>query len=102
VIQQQPRKEFNAFDEMGGIANPEELARTKAQNEQMWNKVEQLIHQVFEQNPQGKKLLNIWKEALIMVPTVTPHSTAYQCGIEEGKKEMIRNIYLTIKSVEGN
>jgi len=35
-----------------------------------------------------------------MSPTVTPSSTPFQVGIEEGKKEFIRNIYLTIKSVE--
>ena len=35
-----------------------------------------------------------------MSPTVTPFSTQFQCGIEEGKKEFIRNIYTTIKSIE--
>ena len=95
-------KECNDFDQMGGILDPEAVARTQAQNEQMWNELNQLIHQVFEQNPQGKELLKIWKEALIMTATVTPSSTAHQCGIEEGKKEFTRNILLIIKSVEAN
>jgi len=96
----QQKQEFNGFDNMGGIADPQAVLNAQAQNEQMWNELEQLIHQVFEQNPQGKQLLSIWKEALIMSPTVTPCSTQFQVGIEEGKKEFIRNIYLTIKSVE--
>lgn len=92
---------FNGFDLIGGVADPEEVKRAQDQNEQMWNKTEQLIHQVFEQNPQGRELLAIWKEALIMTPTVTPNSTQFQVGIEEGKREFIRNIYLTVKSVKG-
>lgn len=88
------------FDNIGGIADEEELERIKQANSVMWDKVENLIHQVFEQNPKGKELLSIWKEALIMNPTVTPNSTAFQAGIAEGNKEFIRNIYLTIKNVE--
>lgn len=93
-------KEFNGFDAMGGIADPKELARIEAQKKEMWNRIDQLIHQVFEQNPQGKELLATWKEALIMTPTVTPNSTQFQAGIAEGNKEFIRNICLTIKQVE--
>ena len=85
---------------MGGIQDPEELARIEAQKEEMWNKIDQLIHRVFEQNAEGKELLSIWKEALIMNPTVTPNSTQFQAGIAEGNKEFIRNICLTIKSIE--
>ena len=92
--------EFNGFDAMGGIQDPEELARIEAQKEEMWNKIDQLIHRVFEQNAEGKELLSIWKEALIMNPTVTPNSTQFQAGIAEGNKEFIRNICLTIKSIE--
>jgi len=98
----QARKIFNAFDEMGGIADPVELARIKADNSAAWDKLENLIHQVFSQNEQGKELLDIWKEALIMTPTVTANSTQFQAGIAEGRKEFIRGIYLTIKKVESN
>lgn len=91
----------SGFDEIGGIPDREELARIQAANSVMWNKLENLIHQVFEQNPQGKELLTIWKETLIMNPTVTPNSTAFQAGIAEGNKEFIRNIYLTVKKIEG-
>ncbi len=86
---------------MGGIADPEEVARINADNKVRWNKIDQLIHQVFEQTPQGKELINIWREALIMTPTVTPNSTQFQVGIAEGEKSFIRRICLTIKNVEG-
>ncbi len=99
-MKNQPQ-EFNGFDQIGGIANPEELARFEAENNALWVKVDQLIHRVFEQHGPGKELLEIWKETLIMSPTVTDHSTQFQAGIAEGKKEFIRNIYLTIKSIEG-
>ncbi len=97
----QHNQEFNGFDQIGGIQDPQSVIDAQAKNKQMWKELEQLIHQVFEQNPQGKQLLSIWKEALIMSPTVTPNSTQFQAGIAEGNKEFIRNIHLTIKSVEG-
>ena len=93
-------KDFNGFDSMGGIGDPAELAHIEAQKKEMWNKLDQLIHRVFEQNADGKELLATWKEALIMRPTVTANSTQFQAGIAEGNKEFIRNICLTIKSVE--
>jgi len=96
------KEQFNGFDAIGGVADPEELAKIKAINSAMWDKIENLIHQVFQQNPQGKELFNIWKETLIEVPTVTANSTQFQAGIAEGKKEFIRNIHLTIKKVESN
>lgn len=86
---------------MGGIINPEEQKRVDDLNNAMWNKLDHLIHQVFEQSPQGKELLQLWKEALIMAPTVTANSTQFQAGIAEGNKEFIRNILLTINKVEG-
>lgn len=86
---------------MGGISDPKEVARAKAENEQLWNKLEELIHKVFKQNKAGAELLETWKEVLIMRPTVTPCSTQFQAGIAEGNKEFIRNILLTIKKVEG-
>jgi len=90
----------SGFDQIGGLPDEAELNKIKSDNAAIWDKFENLIHQVFEQNPQGKELLSIWKEKLIMTPTVTPNSTPFQAGIAEGNKEFIRNIYLTIKKVE--
>lgn len=93
---------FNGFDNITGLPPQEEMDRITAANSAEWDKLENLIHQVFEQNPHGKELLAIWKEALIMNPTVTPSSTQFQAGIAEGNKEFIRNIYLTIQKIESN
>lgn len=93
-------QEFNAFDNMGGISDPEELARIEAENRVQWAKIDHLIHKTFRQTESGRELWEVWKEVLIMTPTVTPHSTQFQAGIEEGKKEFIRKIHLTIKNVE--
>jgi hypothetical protein len=91
---------FNGFDEMGGIMDPEAVKLAHAQQKQMWDEAEQLIHKVFKQSPNGKKLLATWQKALIMTPTVTPNSTQFQAGIAEGEKSFIRGILLTIDNVE--
>ena len=93
--------EQNGFDAIKGFADQTDVDLNAAKLEEEHNKLDYLIHQVFEQNPLGKELLTIWKEALIMKPTVTPHSTQFQVGIEEGKKEFIRKVCLTITKVEG-
>lgn len=93
-------QQSNPFDDMGGIPDQQELDRIQAENNIQWGKLENLIHRVFKQNKAGEELLELWKEALIMTPTATANSTQLQVGIEEGKREFIRNIYLTIKNVE--
>lgn len=95
--------EFNGFDNIIGIADPEEIQRKKHEEptpEQI--RRDYLIHQTFAQTESGKELLKVWKESLIMNPSVTPSSTQFQAGIEEGKKEVLRNILLTIKKVEAD
>jgi len=57
-----------------------------------------LVHRLFEQNEDGKELLTIWKEALMM--TGLSSDVPVQIGIGEGKKQFIRNIILTIRRVE--
>ncbi len=79
----------------------EEIRKITAEQQSAWDKNNELIHQVFKQNPKGKKLLALWKETLISVPTVTPNSTQFEAGIAEGKKAVVREILLAINSVEG-
>lgn len=90
----------NQFDNLFKVQDPELVAKQKSINIEMQSKLDNLIHRVFKQNKDGAELLSIWKEALILTPTVTPNSTQMQVGIEEGRKEFIRRIYLTIKNVE--
>tara|TARA_R110002096_G_scaffold321591_1_gene515770 strand:+ start:202 stop:474 length:273 start_codon:yes stop_codon:yes gene_type:complete len=79
----------------------EDLNGVNSDQQALWDKHNNLIHQVFEQNPQGRELLAAWKETLIFVPTVTPNSTQFEAGIAEGKKTVVREILLAINSVEG-
>ena len=44
-------EEFNGFDAMGGMADPDEVKRMEAEQKIMWDKVDHLVHQVFDQNP---------------------------------------------------
>lgn len=94
------RAEYNAFDNMGGIPDPEEVAKQAAVDRQNWDKMEYLIHKVFAQNEDGAALILQWKEALIMTPTVTENSTQFQAGMREGEKSFIRNILLTIENID--
>lgn len=86
--------QFNPLD-TGSLNNAND------EQQALWDKSNELIHQVFKQNPKGKKLLKLWEQSLIMVPTVTPNSTQFEAGIAEGKKTVVREILLAINSVEG-
>lgn len=91
-------EQFNVLDTE---ALSEEDIKALSENQQSaWDNANNLIHQVFKQNKQGAKLLKIWKETLIMVPTVSPNSTQFDAGIAEGKKTVVREILLAIKLVE--
>jgi len=61
-----------------------------------------LIHKVFAQSDAGKELLQKFKEDLIMVPTLSPHSTQFEAGMNEGMKQFVRNIITQINTVESN
>lgn len=91
----------SGFDSIGGLPSEQQAQAYQDEQARVWDKLDQLIHEVFEQNEKGKELIGVWEKALIMSPTVTAHSTQFQAGIEEGKKEFIRNIYLTINKVQG-
>lgn len=58
------------------------------------------IHRLFVQNEEGAALLRQWKEKLIMIPTVTPNSTQFEAGIEEGFKAFIRMIINQVELFE--
>lgn len=94
--------DFNGFDQIGGIADPQEVLKSQQEQQSRGQKLDYLIHATFAQSESGRELLEFWKDSLIMNPSVTPNSTQFQAGIEEGKKEIIRNILLTIKKVEAD
>lgn len=93
----------NAFDELGTGFDPVEAKAEQKQQEAKHNKIDYLIHQVFKQNEAGAELLAIWvQSALVMAPTARPGDDLLAIGLEEGKKEFIRKVLLTINKVEGD
>jgi len=59
-----------------------------------------LLHKIFMQSEDGAELLAKWKNDLIMVQSIHPHSTQFEAGLMEGMKVFVRNIIIQIESVE--
>lgn len=68
--------------------------------ERLTNQQAELIHRVFQQSEDGRKLLSKWKDEAVMIPSVLPHYTQFEAGIAEGVKHFIRNIIIQVESVE--
>lgn len=84
-------EDINPFDELGADAGP--------QDTENHNKLDYLIHKTFEQSESGRELLAIWKEALMMNPGASPGDDQIAIGINEGTKQFIRRIILTVRKV---
>lgn len=82
------------FNELG--AQPEYTDEQKAQ----FNKLDYLIHKTFAQTEDGRELLSLWEDALLLNSTAQPGDDLLSIGINEGQKTFIRNIILTIRKVE--
>lgn len=93
-------QEYNGFDNIFGLQDQDEVKKLNEAQNAMYEKIDHLQHKVFKQSTDGAELLELWKESLIMNPVVTPSSTSFGAGIEQGKRDFIRYILLTIKSVE--
>jgi hypothetical protein len=92
----------NMFDELGGDFDPQAAIDEQSQQQSRYNQRDYLIHRVFKQNESGAELLAMWvKDALIMAPTARAGDELLAIGLEEGKKEFIRKILMTIEKVEG-
>lgn len=78
----------------------EEQGKQNDALKQLCDRNAKLMHILFVQSEHGRELLDNMKESLMMSPTVTPYSSQFQAGIEEGKKEFIRNIILTVQAIE--
>lgn len=64
------------------------------------NKEAEQLHRVFVQSEHGAKLLEKWKNDLIMIPSILPESSQFSAGLTEGGKMFVRNIITLIQSVE--
>ena len=91
-------EEENPFDQFE-IEGNAELTHEQRQDMLDFNS---RIHRVFEQNPEGKKLLELWTDQYVMNPTVIPGQPLEAHGINEGKASLVRGIIKTIKLVEAN
>lgn len=62
----------------------------------------QLVHRVFVQNANGKKLLEYWVDNLTHEPLNTFGIEPFNLGRVEGRKEFVRLILGAIKQAEEN
>ena len=97
-----PKEEFNGFDDIDVNLNSEDNERLQKEVEAEANKMNYLVHRVFQQNEQGRELMALWKESLIVQPSFEGHSTQFEAGLNEGEKRFVRNLILTINKVENN
>ena len=92
--------EYNFFDDLQSGCDPAEALRQNQDGEAQANRLDYLIHKVFEQSAEGKELIGTWEKALIMTPTVESGLDMAEAGIREGQKRFIRGIILTVNRVE--
>jgi len=94
------QEESNFYDDLQSGFDPAEALRQQKDNESESNRLDYLIHKVFEQTPEGKELIGKWRDALIMSPTVMIGEDSKADGLREGYKAFIRGIILTVNRVE--
>jgi hypothetical protein len=92
----------NFFDDLTTGLDPEETLKHQQEMQAKYARIDKLIHQTFAQSESGRELLAIWKDALCMAPTANPGDEMLTVGINEGQKQFIRNILLTIQKVEND
>ena len=93
-------RESNFFDDLLQQIDPKEALKQQADREEKGRHLDYLIHKVFAQSEEGRELVGIWKESLIMTPTAEEGMDMISVGIREGLKRFLRQIYLTINRVE--
>jgi hypothetical protein len=62
-----------------------------------------LIHKLFRQNPEGVELLEMWMKWALMLRPVVRYGEShdqFDIGIESGRQEFIRNIFLTCEAID--
>ena len=88
----------NFFDELNPV-DFDAAKKFKEDSESKGKELDYLIHKIFYQNEDGARLLEIWKESLIMTPVVVEGDGIDRAGIREGMNRVIRGIILTIKRI---
>lgn len=93
-------KEFNSFDELQGLDDPDYVNQLEEEQKAFYKKLDYAIHKIFAQNEDGEFVLNHWKKTLMFTPTATENADLVEIGMSEGMKSFIREILITIERVE--
>lgn len=94
------QQERNFFDDLGENLDTQEAMKVAAGQKIAAERLDYLIHKIFEQSADGKELITLWKESLILTATADDGMDSVAIGIREGMKRFIRGIILTIRRVE--
>ncbi len=92
--------QVNQFDELGADVNTSDAQQQAKELKAKHEKIDYLIHKLFQQNEEGRELLGVWMQSLLFKPCAEPGMDNIEIGINEGYKRFIRNIKLTIDRVE--
>lgn len=82
-----------------------EETRERAAEQQAERSAQQLsrasaYHRAFVQNEAGKSVLDNWVRMYCMTPITGSDSTLFQCGVAEGKRQMVKEILDHIGFIE--
>lgn len=93
----------NPYDQLSGvITSPEEIEKLQKDNESKYNRIDYLVHQTFSQTDSGKELLELWREDALMLPSCRGGIDMISVGLNEGRKQFVRDILTTIRRVEND
>jgi hypothetical protein len=94
-------QELNPFDLMGGNVQPL-TPEEKVKQQEEGQALDRLIHQTFVQTESGRRLLAIWKRALITNPVLRAGEAhdPYDIGHAQGTLDWIRHIIITCENVD--
>ena len=84
----------NPFDQLS-VDKDDQLKNMSPEHK----KLDTLIHIVFYQTDPGVELLNMWKRTTLMRSSTSSGNDLLNIGLEEGRKDFVRNIISTIEGV---
>lgn len=61
---------------------------------------QRLVHQLFKQDERGAIILEHWRNEVLMAPGNARGSDLYMLGLQEGRKEFVRQIIAMINQAE--
>ena len=105
MVAKQPQED-NAFDNLG-TPNADELSvdeilKTQTDALHVARDYQELVHLVFKQNRNGKRLLGIWTDKLLAQGVFKNTLDPIDAAINEGEHRFVRNIIKAVKNVSEN